>query len=737
VAGNRQIFEEAMRQGTNYAWDRQWEEAVAEYRKAIAELPNEVAAYVALGQALTQSGQDREALSIYQRAARLAPNDPQSVTRVAEVQENLGQQAGAVKSWLHAADMYLRQQNVDAALNVWEHVVEIAPENLSAHQRLAKAYENMKQKRKAVRQYLSIAAIYQERDDEQAATKACQRALSLAPRDGAVLTAMEALEQGRSIWNILEQERADVDYASPEDESEAEEDGAGPVEGARERALAELADMLLEEGGSEIEVTGLLLQGIDAQARGDTEVAINCYEQVVAKGMGHVAVRFSLGLLYQQQLQFEAAVEQLQEAVNDPKYTLGAYFALGECLRAQGRLDEALGYFIETLRKIDLSMAAPEQTDELDEFYDALSHEYADMRNRDAVTAFVNRIIEILSGKHWKDRLSKMRDQLDRIANGRVMGLAEVLSLSEPQRILASMSNSQTYLEQGLIEPASEECLWAIEHAPHYLPLHLHMMKILQQANQTEKAVTKSLFIADTFAVRNEMDRAMAIYEQVLNMAPMNIEVRRKLIRLLELYDMQEAVLEHRLALGDTYYELAQIESSSEEYREALQQATGLENSKEWQTRILHRLGDISFQRLDWRNAIDVYLQLKELAPEDVKVRRRLVELYFNLQRRAEAAAELKDLVAVYRSQGAMQKALDIMEEMAENRPDELELHKRCAQLAVETGDKQRAIVHLDTMGELQLQAGRVKEAVATIRAIIALGPENVDAYRELLEQIA
>jgi Flp pilus assembly protein TadD len=65
-----------------------------------------------------------------------------------------------------------------------------------------------------------------------------------------------------------------------------------------------------------------------------------------------------------------------------------------------------------------------------------------------------------------------------------------------------------------------------------------------------------------------------------------------------------------------------------------------------------------------------------------------------------------------------------------------LELHKRAAQLCVEAGHKEGAITHLDAMGELQLQEGRVQEAVATIKAIIALSPENTDAYRRLLEQI-
>jgi Flp pilus assembly protein TadD len=81
-------------------------------------------------------------------------------------------------------------------------------------------------------------------------------------------------------------------------------------------------------------------------------------------------------------------------------------------------------------------------------------------------------------------------------------------------------------------------------------------------------------------------------------------------------------------------------------------------------------------------------------------------------------------------------KALDVLEELAETHPDELEVHKRAAQLCMETGNKNGAVVHLDAMGELQLQTGHLQEAEATIKAIIALKPENVEAYRQLLEQI-
>jgi tetratricopeptide (TPR) repeat protein len=150
----------------------------------------------------------------------------------------------------------------------------------------------------------------------------------------------------------------------------------------------------------------------------------------------------------------------------------------------------------------------------------------------------------------------------------------------------------------------------------------------------------------------------------------------------------------------------------------------------------LHRLGDIDLQRLDWRSAIDVYGQLKRAVPEDTRARQRLVELHFNLGRRTEAAKELDELLGLYRRGGDLAKGLSVLDELLATHPEELELHKRAAQLSVETRNKERAITHLDAMGELQLQLGQINEARATIKAIIALGPENVEAYRQLLAQI-
>ncbi len=738
MAGNRQIFEQAMRQGTNYAWDRQWEKAVAEYQRAIAEFPQEAPAYTALGRALVHAGRAQEALEVYQRAARLTPEDPLALARVAELQEKLGDRAGAVQTWLHTADLHLRRRAVDAAVQVWQHLVRVAPDTLAAHERLAKAYVNLGQPRKAVRQYLRLAAIYQQQGQGEGATAACKSALELDPRNAEVLTALDALQHGGALIELVKDEPAEAFLTPLEARSDRVGAAASPVEMTRQKALKELASALLEDTGKGgLELTALLSQAIDFQTRGDMDAAIVSYERALAAGGQYVAARFNLGLLYQEMLRFEEAVEQFQRVLDDPSYALGAHFALGECLRALGRLDEALAHFIEVLEQVDLSSVGSESAAELRRAYDALAHHFAVSEDRDAMVTFINALAGFFGGERWEERATETRRQLDRLSDNGVISMAEILALPDFERVLASMGRSQTCFEQGMLRSASEECLWAIEHAPDYLPLHLRLAKYLLQTNQVEEAIEKYLFVADVFAVREEMDQAMALYERVLSLAPMNLGVRHKLVQLLQDHNMLEQALEHRLALADAYYELAQIESSREQYTQALSLAPRLTDRKKWTAHILHRLGDIDLQRLDWRSAVEVYSQLKAAVPEDEKARQQLVGLYFNLQQQARAVAELDELIGLCRRQGNLAKALEIVERLAETRPEELELHKRAAQLCVETGNKKDAIAYLDTMGELQLQAGRAQEAVATIKAIIALGPENVDAYRQLLEQIA
>lgn len=63
-------------------------------------------------------------------------------------------------------------------------------------------------------------------------------------------------------------------------------------------------------------------------------------------------------------------------------------------------------------------------------------------------------------------------------------------------------------------------------------------------------------------------------------------------------------------------------------------------------------------------------------------------------------------------------------------------LRQRLSEAYLSVGMKEEAISELDALGELQLESGLEEEARETIQRIISLGPEDIDAYRQLLEQL-
>jgi tetratricopeptide (TPR) repeat protein len=152
--------------------------------------------------------------------------------------------------------------------------------------------------------------------------------------------------------------------------------------------------------------------------------------------------------------------------------------------------------------------------------------------------------------------------------------------------------------------------------------------------------------------------------------------------------------------------------------------------------RILHKLGDIDMQRVDWKRAVGIYEQIRKIAPEDERARLTLMGLYKRLGRPELAISELDDLLKIYRDAGKTRRLFTVLEDLVGENPDDIPSRTRLAQAHLNAGNVDEALQHLDKLGDLQLNAGRHKDAMATIRAIIALKPPNVEAYQQLLDEI-
>jgi len=216
----------------------------------------------------------------------------------------------------------------------------------------------------------------------------------------------------------------------------------------------------------------------------------------------------------------------------------------------------------------------------------------------------------------------------------------------------------------------------------------------------------------------------------------MDTAVRTKLIGLFISHGEIDNALEHYLILADSYYHLAQMDRAREIYQEALRLSPRGSAENRWEVRVLHKVGDIDMQRVDWKRAIEAYERIRNIAPDDERARLTLLDLYYRSNQPESATAELDDLLQVYRESGKTQRILAILEDAVSERSDNIHIRTRLAQTHLNAGNVEQALVHLDKLGDLQMEAGRSEDARATIRAIIALNPPNVEGYRQLLTEI-
>jgi tetratricopeptide (TPR) repeat protein len=742
LAGNKKIYEKAIRDGLDLAWGGDWEGALEAYEVALAEMPEDPAVHSHVGLACYELKRYEQALEAYTKAGKLAPQDPAPLARIAEIHEAMGQRHAAADALVSMAVVHQGWRDWTQAIEAYQRATKLYPDHLPALRALAQIYVQVDQPQHAVQEYLNLARAYERHGRSESALEQCQRALEIDPKHPTARALARALQRGESIDDFR---------AAPI----TSEEGASPVDMARDKALEELAGIPFEDEAEEPpagpaepeapakpalsrhQIDTLVAKAIDLQTRGLIDEAISTYSEVIDAGVDRPAAHFNLGLLYQQRFRFESAIREFRQAVGHPPYALGSHFALGECYKVLGRIDDALEHFVEVLKIVDLGTVERDQVDDLIQLYDALADSYLAKGDPKKALSFTNSLVDFLSSKGWEDKAMEARQRLDSMSeDGVTMSLAEFLVSDSADKILSAMSLSQEYVRRGAYTAAVEVCYDAIEAAPTYLPLHLRLAEIFAQGARIEDAVAKYQMVADLYIVREEPRQAIGVYKQILRLQPMDVVVRSRLIDLLISTGEIDEALEQYLSLADAYQGLAQADKALEKCAEAMRLVPRASNETEWQVRLLRHMSDIHMRRADWQGAAELYEQIVTRVPDDERARLNLIDLYYKLGRIKEADGETVALSDYYRARGEDERALALLEEAVRLQPRQMPLRARMAKAYIDAGMRDKAIQELDALGELQLDSGLRKQAMATVKFIISLNPENIEAYRQLLAQL-
>jgi tetratricopeptide (TPR) repeat protein len=774
MTGREDLFEESMRLGHSAAWELQWERAIEFYRKALAEFPEDPTALTSLGLALFETERKDEALSVYQQAVKASPDDPIPAEKCAEIYESMGDTRKAIEYREKAADLYVRQRNADKAIENWSHSARLDPSNLAVRSRLALTFERLGRKREAAHEYLSVASILQQNHKIERAVETAQMAMRLQPTDPEARSALRALRQGvplpppspprgrtgplrmTEVEDILKRdttpipseaggELEDPEFAAQDqaltmlaamlfEDSSDEEDSSSKGDGAGEKIAGKLSQLRDSFGGSK--KFQLLGKAIDLQTRGNKRQAAKEFKRAIDSGLDHPAAHYNLGLLLKELHDYDGSRQHLMVAVGHPELALGANLALGRITRSQGNLADAARYLLQALRLADTLSVGDGQSSQLNQLYDTILATQTE-GDEEALSNIVENTLNFLSGPEWLHRIKIAREQLESQAVGlSVVPIADMLSVGRTDRVVHALERIDHLFSQGYHFSAMEEALLALEYAPSYLGLHLRIADILLQTGRRELGVDKLKVIAETHRVRGESIQATKIYNRMLQMSPINIDARRRLIDLLTQQDRTEEALKEYIELANIYRQMAEIDLARKALADALQMAQLSAVDTSWMIRVLNELADIDMARLDWRRALRVYEQVRKLDPRDDSAQVQIIDLNLRIGQEAGAADALdyylQHLVSVERGG----EILPLLEEWTREYPGKQVLHSRLAEAYRAVGRKADAIAQYDALGEIQLDAGQMREAIRTIKTIIELGPPDITGYQELLKNI-
>ena len=768
MAGREDLFNKAMSAGHSAAWDQQWDKAVEAYRKALKEFPEHPKALSSLGLALFELQQFEESLQTYQKAAQVAPDDPIPQEKVGQLSEQVGNNPDAIQYFFKAADLYIRNQEVEKALENWERVTQLNPDHIMAHSYLAMVHERLGHIQQATAEYLAVSSLLQRSGKADKAVEMIGRALRLNPGSPEARQAKTMLKSGQLLPKPLRSQGGTGPLRNAQvkqSKAPANADGGlDPVAEALKKAIAQMASVLFdisdEPSSPQISKRGMqaIVRGtgelnlkqdehtevvlhlglaIDAQTKEQEAMAEEELEKALNAGYTDPALYFDLGYLRSKTERLESAMRHLQTAVKHEDYTLGARLLLAQIQQQLGRLPDAVIEFMEALKTADSMVIPPDQAAEMRQLYEPLIEANAHQTDNAVMERLCDNIKQLLLRPNWRAEVLQAREQLPKPEEGTPpLPLAEILAQTQSSQIIETISKVRALAHAGHLRSAMDEAFDSFTYAPTYLPLHTLVGDLLLQDGRTQDAIAKYTVVAEAYNVRGETTQAVKLLRRIIQVAPMDLGVRNRLIDQLASRGMVDEAIGEYIDLADIYYRLADLDMTRKTYTTALQFAQQGSANRAWSVKLMRRMADIDMQRLDWRQAMRIFEQLRTLEPDDPTVRNSLIGLNIRLNQLSQAGAELESYLENLQSSGRQAEAIPFLEDLVKEYPQQSFLRRTLAEEYRKVKRIADAVAQLDALGDMLLNAGDRNGAIQATEMIIAMNPPKLQDYKTLLTKL-
>jgi tetratricopeptide (TPR) repeat protein len=385
----------------------------------------------------------------------------------------------------------------------------------------------------------------------------------------------------------------------------------------------------------------------------------------------------------------------------------------------------------------DLTTVPPEFVDELKQLYEPILEAQQHETNPDTLIALCQNVRSQLMRADWRDYLQKAREQMTTSnEDNPPVPLIEMLLHSRSGQVVEALASVRELSQKEFFRSAMEEAYHALQYAPTYLPLHIQIGDLLVKNGQVEDAIKKFLLVAELYEVRGDVDQAIRVLKKVTLIAPMDISIRNRLIELHTTHNQIDEAIHEYLEMGEIQYRLTELDKARQSYLLALRLAQQSKTNRKWAVQVLTKIADIDMQRLDWRQALRIFEQLRSLQPEDATSRMQIININLRLGQQSAALKEIDDYVKTLEEMQKTKEVVIFLKDLINEYPEQTDIRKRLMEAFIRYGHTSKAIQQMDKLADQLLDKGEKWEAIEMVEAIIAMNPPNSNQYKLLLQQI-
>lgn len=704
MPGNRAIYDRAMDQSREAARQKQWDAALKSAVRAVQEFPQDTDARTATAVALFHTDKLSKALQIFEELRAAHPDNPFFLGYIARTQERQGNTTAAVESYQQLVELHEQQRVTARVIEALRDVVRLRPDLDDQRQRLAHLLEDVNATREAATEYMLLGRRYHQQGRLDDSAEITELALRLDPNN------REAKELLIAVRDGMARAAHDLPEGEPDLPAELRPAMAGMTGNLRSQQFA---------------MERVVALAIEKQQAGDIDGALEQYERAVEGGMERADVLYSLGLIYQERGDHEAAVRVLAKAANDQEYALSAHFALGSSYQALNQLQQAAQEYEQTIGLVDLESIGRAESEDLIQMYESAVAIYQQLGDVARAASLFSMLASFLQTKRWgKDRAAEF--------NRRAKELTE-------QNVLNKLRNfgtgALTPAEQGEPEPEPEtqampETWGKIRSITDFLrsdgtavstsslsmpaepPAPADPLKMLDNLPTPEQPTFAPVTKLDIRGLDEQTARWVTASEKYIEQGLLEaaLDACHEIIRLNMEY------LPIHLRMGEIFERQGRNEDALTKYQ---------------------LLIDTYTVRNEATQAIDVYFRIIELSPDKINARSRLADLLKNAGRVEEACEQLIQVAAAYFRMGQTNRALEEYRRLLQWAPKSKEVHAEYGMALFKLERYEAALGEFRKALEL---GANDAVAIARMNMTLAMMGENAhavwDSLAALLEQM-